>query len=363
MSYSFNRLFYGILSFYAFLVNLKHDRPFAILGEKENMKREFNIATRLLAQEAEERGIKTEVVYPGRVMRFRLGEHDEYTYAQCFSSISSFANRACTHKGVTKALLDRNGLTVAEGEEYWERDLREAIEFAHSKQWNVVLKPSRGEKGSCVFTTIQDESQLQEDWEKLFSRYESALLETKFAGKEYRILATKEKVLGITFRKPANIEGDGQHTIKELIGIKNSDPRRSENCGDPIVKIKIDREVKNKIESSGLTLASVPADGVTVYLRDNSNISTGGDSIDYTDIAHPSVGEIAVKAINSIPGLLYGGVDFMTKDIAKPQNSGSYIIVEMNSSPGIDLHHFPFKGKQRNVAAEVIDIIFPETKR
>lgn len=100
-----------------------------------------------------------------------------------------------------------------------------------------------------------------------------------------------------------------------------------------------------------------------IYLRKNSNLSTGGDSIDLTDETHPELKKIAVKAINAIPGLAYGGVDLMSsRDISKKPTKNSYIILEINSSPGISMHYDPIKGKTRDVAKDVIDLLFPETK-
>ena len=100
-----------------------------------------------------------------------------------------------------------------------------------------------------------------------------------------------------------------------------------------------------------------------IYLRNESSVSTGGDSIDVTDLVHPDLKKIAIKAVRAIPGLAYAGVDLMTnKDISKKPTKNSYIVLEINSSPGIDIHHFPFKGKSRDVAKGIIDILFPETK-
>lgn len=325
------------------------------------MKREFNIATRLLVAEAEKRGISTEVIQPGKVMKFKLGGHEEYTYAQMFSQSSGVANRACADKAITKVFLKKAGVSVADSLECGKNDFKEALDFAEQKQWNIVFKPTRGEKGKLVFTTISSEEDLEKAWKEMFLFYDACLIEEKFEGKEYRVLATREKVLGIAYRKPANVEGDGSHTIQELIDIKNSDPRRSDNIGDPVVKIKINDEVLANLKQLNLTLESIPMKGETVYLRKNSNISTGGESFDFTDEADDSVKEIAVKAVSAIPGLAYGGVDFMTKDINESQNKDSYIIVEMNCSPGIDLHHFPYKGTQRDVAKDLMDLIFPET--
>ena len=86
----------------------------------------------------------------------------------------------------------------------------------------------------------------------------------------------------------------------------------------------------------------------------------GGDSIDLTDETHDSVKEICLKAINAIPGLELGGVDFMTEDISAEQKEGTYAILEINDTPGPDIHDFPYKGKNRHAGIEFLKILFDE---
>lgn len=95
-------------------------------------------------------------------------------------------------------------------------------------------------------------------------------------------------------------------------------------------------------------------------MRKVSNVSQGGDAIDFTDQAHPSVIEIALKTIRAIPRLSFTGMDFMTKDITKPQTKDSYVIIEINDSPGFDIHDNPYQGKNRHAAREFLYLMFPE---
>ena len=47
------------------------------------------------------------------------------------------------------------------------------------------------------------------------------------------------------------------------------------------------------------------------------------------------------------------GIDIITDNISKPltKNSG---LIEVNSCPGVRMHHFPHEGKPRNVAREIL---------
>ena len=116
------------------------------------------------------------------------------------------------------------------------------------------------------------------------------------------------------------------------------------------------------LQSQNLTLDSVPAKDDRIFLRLNSNISTGGDSLDVTDSVHPSVIEIAKRAVAAFPGLAFAGIDFMTKDITAEQTPGSYVIVEVNESPGYSIHDQPYEGKNRHGAYEFLCVLFPELR-
>lgn len=328
----------------------------------------YSISTAIIAAEAKKRGIKVIPIHPGKVILLKVGDHEEYFFYQFSSLTSSVAHQISNHKDAARSFLARHGLSVSRGGDFDPTSLPQALEFFNKINKPVVLKPTSGSHGRCVFTGIKTEKDFKECWSKIKRKYKRILVEEMFqGGTEYRIVATREKVLAITNRVPANVAGDGIHTIKELVKIKNNDPRRAEDDSyadhsKPLVKIKIDGMVKRMLEEKGLNADSIPKNGQLIFLRKNSNLSTGGDSIDYTDKVHPSVKKLAVEAIRSIPGLNYGGVDFLSKDITKEQTKDIYIIIEVNVSPGIFMHHFPYKGKPRDVAKEILDITFPETK-
>lgn len=111
-----------------------------------------------------------------------------------------------------------------------------------------------------------------------------------------------------------------------------------------------------------LKLDSIPKVNEKVYLRANSNIATGGTCEDFTDKVHPSVIKICKKVLETFPGLPYAGIDFLCSDISKKQTKNSYIILEVNSIPGIKMHMYPSIGTSRNISKYIVDLMFPETK-
>ena len=121
---------------------------------------------------------------------------------------------------------------------------------------------------------------------------------------------------------------------------------------------------KSNLKEKGLTPKSVPKKGEKVFLRYNSNLSTGGDSIDITEQLHPSIKKIAMKVLKSISGLRYAGIDLVIKTpLSSPLGPEDYRIIEVNNMPGIRGHHMPCKGKARNPAGAILDLVFPQSKK
>jgi len=57
------------------------------------------------------------------------------------------------------------------------------------------------------------------------------------------------------------------------------------------------------------------------------------------------------------------GVDFIMHDITQTWHTEKHCgIIECNSLPFIDLHHYPLFGKPNNVAGKLWDLVMPESK-
>ena len=322
----------------------------------------------ILAKEALKRNIKIDHInnYQKEMAFLELSykNHFEYIMGQKSSKTSATASEAVENKALTKSLLSRKKINVVKGRLFnRDCDINEIYRYAKKIGYPVVVKKFDGAHGCLIFLGIKDRKRLRESVGQVFKKDKYVLIEKEFKGKEFRFIASHDKVFAVTNRDPANVIGDGIHNIKELIKIKNSDPNRGKKNEKPLTEIKIDKVVKQNLDEQKISLDYIPHKYKKIYLRKESNISTGGDSIDVTDIVHPELKKIAVRAVKAIPGLAYAGVDLMTnKNISKKPTKNSYIIIELNSSPGIYPQHFPYQGKPRNVAKGVIDILFSETK-
>lgn len=234
-------------------------------------------------------------------------------------------------------------------------DIEDLIKESESLNYPLVLKPTTGSLGKEVVTNIKDAKELRKEISKALQseKYNDFLIEEHFTGEEYRVYVVDNTVVAATKRVPANVVGDGTSTIVALIEEKNK--LRSENPYLSNKPISVDDEVVKNLKRSSLSLDSVPSTNELVFLKGQSNISAGGDPIDFTDKINGIVKQVAIKAVNSIPNLHHAGVDVIF-------DGKNATVVEVNATADICMHLFPSSGEPRNVPEKIIDYYFPETK-
>jgi cyanophycin synthetase len=151
-------------------------------------------------------------------------------------------------------------------------------------------------------------------------------------------------------------------TIQELIDETNKDPRRGYGHENVLTEITVDRDTTELLEKLGYTLETIPAKDEVVYLKSTANLSTGGTSIDVTDMMHPENIFIAER-ISRVIGLDVCGIDIMAQNLTESLKENGGVILEVNAAPGFRMHLAPSSGLPRNVAAPVIDMLYPPGKQ
>jgi len=254
-------------------------------------------------------------------------------------------------KWMTRQFLQRNGISHAKGI-LLERGFLPAQ--LDAVQLPAVVKPVDTDHGIGVSTNLQSRDEVMKAVENAFQYSGKVIVEEYFPGREYRFLVIDDKVRAIAYREPANVTGDGRQTIQQLIDRKNVG--RGTDYRHPLLKIVADEEVQRHLNANSLNLDSVLKQGEKVYLRKNSNLSTGGDSIDITDEMPSFYKDVAVKAAQSA-GLKIAGIDIIIQDIDTAPAPGNYIVVELNAPAMLSMHDFPYIGKNRHVEKYVLDVI------
>ena len=341
--------------------NLSLAKKYKEIAYKNRFKLEgyedLELSTQILMKEAIKRGIKVDVLDRSEnFISLKKCDKKEYVVQATKTSKDNYATiLIMENKVVTKKVLEDNNIRVPKGEEYT------SIEEAKVKSDKfigkpIVIKPKSTNFGIgiSIFTEGASKDDMIKAFEIAFENDKTVLIEEFIKGKEYRFLVIGDKVAGILHRVPANVIGDGKSTIAELVEIKNQDSLRGKGYKTPLEKIILDKNAELFLKQRGLDFNYIPKCDEIVYLRENSNISTGGDSIDYTDDIPQKFKDIAVKATKAVKAKICG-VDMMIEDY-KEENS-PYAIIELNFNPAIHIHSYPYKGKERKIAVEVLKLL------
>ncbi|HEX5294073.1 MAG TPA: Mur ligase family protein [Streptosporangiaceae bacterium] len=290
-------------------------------------------------------------------------------------------------------------------------EAREALDLLGAP---VVIKPLGGSHGRSVTVGVRAPHEAEAAFRQASEAGSPVLVESYVPGHDYRVLVIDGQVAAAAQLRPAAVTGDGSHTLAQLIEQANADPRRGDGHARVLTRIELDDEVLRHLDAAGLDGCSVPAAGHLVTLRRNANLSTGGTSRDVTDLVHEQVAEMCRRAAAAV-GLDICGVDVRLADIAAPLHrpagdgpagptgagpaagvvphaaqpggvqrgavpvgavqagsgapgTGSpapaaaaqdAAVLELNASPGLRMHLSPAEGRPRDVAAAIIDRLYP----
>ncbi|HLP88244.1 MAG TPA: cyanophycin synthetase [Nostocaceae cyanobacterium] len=314
-------------------------------------------STEAIVKEAEKRGIPWLPLSARYLIQLGYGVHHKRIQATMTDKTGILGVELACDKEATKRILGAAGVPVPKGTVInFLDDLEEAIEDVGG--YPIVIKPLDGNHGRGITIDIRswDEAEAAYEAARLVSR--SIIVERYYTGRDHRVLVVDGKVVAVAERVPAHVVGDGRSSIRELIDQTNQDPNRGDGHDNFLTKIELDRTSYQLLERQGFTLNSVPAKGVTCYLRATANLSTGGIAVDRTDEIHPENLWLAQRVVKLI-GLDIAGLDIVTSDISRPLRENDGVIVEVNAAPGFRMHVAPSVGIPRNVAGAVIDMMFP----
>lgn len=318
---------------------------------------DLELSTQILMKESIKRGITVNVVDRSEnFISLKKGEKIEYVKQATKTSKDTYVSvLIMENKTVTKKVLAEKGVKVPRGEEF------NTIEDAKIKAHNYINKPIVIKPKSTNFgigINIFPEGANLEDiihaFEIAFKNDNTVLIEEFIKGKEYRFLVINDEVVGILHRVPANVIGDGEKSITELVEVKNQDPLRGKGYVTPLEKIRLEENAELFLKQQGKNFDYIPKKDEIIYLRENSNISTGGDSVDYTDDIPQKFKDIAVNAAKAA-GAKICGVDMMLEGYS--DENTNYAIIELNFNPAIHIHSYPYKGKERKIATHVLKLL------
>ncbi|MCA2643070.1 MULTISPECIES: cyanophycin synthetase [unclassified Microcystis] len=316
-------------------------------------------STETIVKEAQARNIPWLLLSARSMVQLGYGVHQKRIQATLSSFSGILAVELACDKEGTKTILKDGGIPVPRGTviQYLD-ELPAAIEEVGG--FPIVIKPLDGNHGRGISIDVKNQQEAEEayDLASAASKTRNVIVERYYKGSDHRILVINGKVAAVAERIPAHVVGDGRSTIEELIEITNRDPNRGDGHANVLTKITIDKTALNVLGKQGYELTSILPQGAIAYLRATANLSTGGIAVDRTDEIHPENVWIAQRVAKLI-GLDIAGIDVVTDDIRKPLKEVDGVIVEVNAAPGFRMHVAPSRGLPRNIAAPVIDMLFP----
>ena len=324
---------------------------------------DLELSTQILIKEALSRGISVEVL--DRADNFiKLEKDDKVEYvkqATRTSADSYIAPLIMENKLVTKSILRQHGISVPSGRTYDIAELAKAAfnDFIGKK---IVVKPKSSNfgLGITIISNVDSREKFGKAITEAFDFDTSIIIEEYIDGKEYRFLIINDKVVAVLHRMAANVIGDGKRPIRELIEEKNRSPLRGVGYKKPLEKIVAGPVERSYLEMQGMDFDSIPPEREQIFLRENSNISTGGDSIDFTDQMPDAYKEIALKAARAV-GAEICGADIIIRDASVEPSvtdlENGYSIIELNFNPAIHIHGFPHRGKNRYAEKRILDLL------
>lgn len=330
---------------------------------------DLELSTQILIRGASKRGIKVELLDRGdNFIRLSKGKKVEYVKQATKTSKDTYITALIMeNKEVSKTILAENGIKVPKGRIFY--DIEEALDgYVEFSKIKCVIKPVSTNHGIAVaFAEPRDKAAYEAAAIEAFKHGKSIIVEEFFAGNEYRFLVIDYKLVSALNRVPANVVGDGVSTISELSEAKNADPL---SYKPEIYYIRLGEVEKAFLAAQKLTFTSVPKVGQMVYLRENSNVGTGGDPIDVTEYMPQHFKDVAVKAARAanakfcgIDMIIEGGLSAPQHPVIYPDSyqylatATDYAIIEINFNPALQMHDFPYRGRAYPTADIVLDCL------
>ena len=324
---------------------------------------DLEISTQDVLKEAIKAGIKVDMVDSSDNL-FKLSDayRTEYVRKANMTQYDSLISYyLMENKVATKDILAQAQLATPSGKSFDHIEEAKAY-FDQIKGSSFVVKPKSTNYGLAIsiFTDDISKDVYESALEEAFQEDSTVIIEDFVAGEEFRFYVQADQVIAVTQRLGAHVVGDGQHTIQELIAIENQHPLRGPQHQAPLTNLQTGESERIQLAAQNLNFDDIPEKGQTVYLRSNSNVSTGGLPIDQTETVHDSYKDLVIQAAQAL-GAVLCGVDIIIEDPQAPAQEGNHSIIEANFNPAMMIHRFPGKGQPRYLGRALLEMMFPET--
>ncbi|WP_313216276.1 cyanophycin synthetase [Soonwooa sp.] len=316
-------------------------------------------STGSIVEEAVSRDIPWIRLGRNSLVQLGYGVNQQRFQATITGNTSSIAVDIACNKELTKKMLDDAAIPVPTGGLVSDVEQLEAV--IKKIGYPIVIKPLDGNHGRGQTINVNDWETAKTGLDHAQNVSKRVIVEKYVTGFDFRVLVINHKMVAAARRVPAHVIGDGENNIQYLIDLENQNPRRGYGHENVLTEIKVDKDTNELLEKLEYSLETIPQKGEIVYLKSTANLSTGGTSIDVTEMVHPE-NITMMERISRIIGLDVCGVDVMAENLTQPLKESGGAILEVNAAPGFRMHLAPSEGLPRNVAAPVVDMLYPQGK-
>ena len=325
---------------------------------------EMELSTQMLLFDAIQKGLHFEILdEQDQFLKLWHKDHVEYVKNGNMTSKDNYVvPLAMANKTVTKKILADAGFPVPASDEFTSLEQGLAY-YPLIKGKQIVVKPKSTNfgLGISIFQEPASLDNYKKALEIAFEEDTAVLVEEFIPGTEYRFFILDGRCESVLLRVAANVVGDGKHTIRELVAQKNANPLRGRDHRSPLEIIKLGDIEQLMLTQQGYAPDDILPEGKKVNLRRNSNISTGGDSIDVTETIDSSYQELAAAMATSM-GAWACGVDLIIPDKTQPASKEKphCTCIELNFNPAMYIHTYCAEGPGQAITPKILDKLFPE---
>ena len=325
---------------------------------------EMELSTQMLLFDAIQKGIHFEILdEQDQFLKLWHKDHVEYVKNGNMTSKDNYVvPLAMANKTVTKKILADADFPVPAGDEFTSLEQGLAY-YPLIKGKQIVVKPKSTNfgLGISIFQEPASLDNYKKALEIAFAEDTAVLVEEFIPGTEYRFFILDGRCEAVLLRVAANVVGDGKHTIRKLVAQKNANPLRGRDHRSPLEIIALGDIEQLMLSQQGYAPDDILPEGKKVNLRRNSNISTGGDSIDVTETMDSSYQELAAAMATSM-GAWACGVDLIIPDKTQPASKEKphCTCIELNFNPSMYMHTYCAEGPGQAITPKILDKLFPE---
>ncbi len=319
-------------------------------------KRLLGPSTQAIVSEAEKRKIPWMRLDRYNLVQLGTGKYHKTIRATITSDTNFIAIETSDNKFLTNLMLRDAGIPVPLAKRT--ESVEDAIAFVRELNVPVVIKPCEGSRGKKLSINIISNEEIISACKPIIESRDEILIQPYCHGKSYRLLVIDFKFVAATLLTPPSVTGNGKDTIQKLIVELNKLPERQTGDKGLLSLVETDEDTLRILALKNYALDTILNQDEIIYLKNSGNLRLGGYATDVTDMVHKDIVFIAERAARTI-GLNVAGIDIISKDIALPLNENNGVVIEVNAAPDFRMHLKPYIGISRNVAENMLEMLFP----